>query len=377
MICLCLFCLLTWLSCAVSVCAETSDADWWIKTVYNESNGLDTGEANAVLQTSDGYIWIGSYGGLLRYDGVDFENFSIGDNSVGSSSIRALYEDESGLAFSAATRSASYTNLSGGDYMFRMVVYNEDGVEGEEPRIAIHKEFHFWETAWFRVLMILLFVLAVIIVFQISYQYRVRSLKKRQKELKLIIEQSLHTFANAVDAKDKDTNGHSVRVAAYSKEIARRMNFSEEDQEWISYMALLHDIGKIGIPDDILKKTGKLSPEEWEIVKSHPRIGGEILSEFTVIPDIADGAKYHHEHFDGNGYCEGLKGEEIPLKARIIAIADSFDAMCSSRRYQSGRPLEYARAELLRCSGTQFDPDIVGYMIAMIDDGFVDQIMED
>ncbi|MCC8046683.1 MAG: HD domain-containing protein [Clostridiales bacterium] len=307
---------------------------------------------------------------------ITFE-FAILSFTPGSKTVKYTlegFEEESRTAAASTARSASYTNLSGGDYVFRMTVYNEDGVEGEEISIVLHKEYHFWETRWFFILMILLIAFMTFIIFQGVYLYRVRSLKKRQKELKLIIEQSLHTFANAIDAKDEDTNGHSVRVAAYSKEIARRMNFSEEDQEWISYMALLHDIGKIGIPDEILKKTGKLSPEEWEIVKSHPRIGGEILSEFTVIPDIADGAKYHHEHFDGKGYCEGLKGEEIPLKARIIAIADSFDAMCSARHYQTGRPLEYAREELLRCSGTQFDPDIVGYMIAMIDDGFVEQI---
>lgn len=235
---------------------------------------------------------------------------------------------------------------------------------------------NFQETARLCFLVVGLTVLVIFAVFQVFHHYRMRNLKKQQEELKLIIEQSLHTFANAVDAKDRDTNGHSVRVAAYSKEIARRMGFSEEDQEWISYMALLHDIGKIGIPDDILKKNGKLSPEEWKIVKSHPRIGGEILSGFTVIPDIADGAKYHHEHYDGSGYCEGLKGDEIPLKARIIAIADSFDAMCSVRRYQNGMPLEYAREELLRCSGTQFDPNIVGYMVDMIDDGFAEQIRQ-
>ncbi|MCD7834594.1 MAG: HD-GYP domain-containing protein, partial [Lachnospiraceae bacterium] len=232
-------------------------------------------------------------------------------------------------------------------------------------------ESHFWETAWFLAFVFLAILAGVLLVIWLVSQIRVRSMKKRQEELKLIIEQSLHTFANAIDAKDSDTNGHSVRVANYSREIARRMNFSVEEQEQISYMALLHDIGKIGIPDSILKKAGKLTPEEWEIVKSHPRIGGEILSEFTVIPDIADGAKYHHEHYDGNGYCEGRKGEEIPLKARIIAIADSFDAMCSARHYQAGNTLEYAREELLRCSGTQFDPDIVVYMVDMIDDGFV------
>lgn len=287
------------------------------------------------------------------------------------------FDKEISTASASSVTSVSYTNLDGGDYVFRFMTCNEDGVEGQEISITIHKELHLWETRGFLAAVLIALIAFVLLVIGLVSQVRVHSLKKRQEELKLIIEQSLHTFANAIDAKDSDTNGHSVRVANYSREIARRMNFSEEDQEEISYMALLHDIGKIGIPDSILKKNGKLTPEEWEVVKSHPRIGGEILSEFTVIPDIADGAKFHHEHYDGKGYCEGRKGEEIPLKARIIAIADSFDAMCSARHYQAGNTLEYAREELLRCSGTQFDPSIVGYMVDMIDDGYVKQIQNE
>lgn len=284
------------------------------------------------------------------------------------------FDKEISTASTSSLTAVSYTNLNGGDYVFRFTACNEDGVEGGEITITLHKELHFWETSGFLAMVLIALIALVLFVIWLVTQIRLRSMKKRQEELKLIIEQSLHTFANAIDAKDSDTNGHSVRVAKYSREIARRMNFSEDEQEQISYMALLHDIGKIGIPDSILKKAGKLTKEEWEVVKNHPRIGGEILSEFTVIPDIADGAKYHHEHYDGKGYCEGLKGEEIPLKARIIAIADSFDAMCSARHYQTGNTLEYAREELLRCSGTQFDPNIVGYMVDMIDDGYVKQV---
>ncbi len=306
--------------------------------------------------------------------------FSVLSFTPGEKTVEYCLEgfDEEVITGSASSETAvSYTNLGGGDYEFHIAVCNEDGVEGDEITLTLHKEIYFWQTTEFLVLLILLIVLVIVMIFLAAYQYRVNSLKKRQAEYKMIIDQSLRTFANAIDAKDKDTNGHSVRVSKYSKEIARRMNFSDEEQEEISYMALLHDIGKIGIPDSILKKAGKLTPEEWETVKTHPRIGGEILGEFTVIPDIADGAKYHHERYDGKGYCEGLKGEEIPLKARIIAIADSFDAMCSTRRYQAGNTLEYAREELLRCSGAQFDPDIVGFMVDMIDDGFVEQVKQE
>ncbi|MCD8338329.1 MAG: HD domain-containing protein [Lachnospiraceae bacterium] len=310
---------------------------------------------------------------------VTFE-LSVLSYTPGDKTVEYMLEgfDENVIAASASSIAAvSYTNLGAGDYVFRFTACNEDGTEGEEICITIHKEPYFWETSWFTAVIALAIIALILFVIWLVSQLRVRSMRKRQEELKLIIEQSLHTFANAIDAKDSDTNGHSIRVANYSREIARRMDFSEAEQEEISYMALLHDIGKIGIPDHILKKAGKLTPEEWEIVKSHPRIGGEILSEFTVIPDIADGAKYHHEHYDGKGYCEGLKGDEIPLKARIIAIADSFDAMCSARHYQSGNTLEYAREELLRCSGTQFDPGIVGYMVEMIDDGYVREVQKE
>lgn len=271
--------------------------------------------------------------------------------------------------------SISYTNLRGGDYVFHMTVFNEDGIKGESCTVSIHKAYRLWELGWFWALMVLLLAAAIAIVFRVVYQVKINRLKKRQTEYRSIIEQSLHTFANAIDAKDKDTNGHSGRVAQYSKEIARRMNLSENEQETIYYMALLHDIGKIGIPDSILKKNGKLTNEEWEIVKSHPRIGGEILKEFTAIPGIADGAKYHHEFYNGKGYCEGLKGEEIPVLARIIAVADAFDAMCSKRYYHDGTTVEHAREEIEKCSGEQFDPEAAKCMLEMIDEGFVNKVI--
>lgn len=267
--------------------------------------------------------------------------------------------------------SISYTNLEGGDYTFHMTVYNEDGIKGDTCTVTLHKSYHFWELRWVRFLLVLALVALIAFVFQLAYRVKINSLKKRQAEYRSIIEQSLHTFANAIDAKDKDTNGHSGRVAVYARELARRMQLPEGEQENVYYMALLHDIGKIGIPDNILKKNGKLTQEEWEVVRSHPVIGGEILKEFTAIPGIADGAKYHHEFYNGKGYCEGLQGEEIPLKARIIAVADAFDAMYSKRYYHDGMTLEHAREEIARCSGEQFDAKIARCMLDMIDEGFI------
>ena len=198
---------------------------------------------------------------------------------------------------------------------------------------------------------------------------KVDVLRKKQKQYHDIVNQSLETFAHAIDAKDQNTNGHSERVAIYSAEIAKRMGMSDEEQEQIYYMGMLHDIGKIGIPDAILKKPGKLTEEEMQIIRNHPTIGGEILKDFTEIQGISDGARYHHERYDGNGYNEGLKGEEIPLAARIICVADSYDTMSSKRVYKELHEENYILSELDQCSGKQFDPEIVPFMIEMIKDG--------
>lgn len=200
-------------------------------------------------------------------------------------------------------------------------------------------------------------------------RYKMKQLEKQKEVYQSIVNQSLETFAHTIDAKDRDTNGHSIRVATYSREIARRMDFSPELQEKIYYTAMLHDIGKIGIPDAILKKPGKLTEDEMRVIRSHPSIGGDILKDFTAIEGISDGARYHHERFDGNGYNEGLKGEQIPLFARIICVADCYDTMSSKRVYKEDKGDEYILKELEECSGKQFDPQIVPYMIDMIKDG--------
>ncbi len=210
----------------------------------------------------------------------------------------------------------------------------------------------------------------VCIVFCSLYiRLRMRCLERKNASYQSIVNQSLETFAHAIDAKDKDTNGHSIRVATYSREIARRMGLSEEDQEKIYYVAMLHDIGKIGIPDSILKKPGKLTDDEVQVIRNHPSIGGEILQDFTAIDGISEGARYHHERYDGKGYNERLKGEEIPLFARIICVADSYDTMSSRRVYKEHHDEQYILKELVECSGKQFDPNIVPYMVEMIKDG--------
>lgn len=269
------------------------------------------------------------------------------------------------------TEGISYTNLPGGDYIFHMQVMNAEREKGEEYCVKIHKELKMAEYPLFWLLAVVGLTLLTALVVYVLTRKNVRKLRKRQKEYHSIIDQSLSTFANTIDAKDEYTNGHSHRVADYAREIARRMKMPEEQQEMLYYTALLHDIGKIGTPDRILKKEGKLTEEEWAHIRSHPEVGGRILKDFTAIPGISDGARYHHERFDGTGYNEGLKGKEIPLYARIICIADAYDAMASRRCYRDPLERDIIVSELEKGSGTQFDPDIVVYAVEMAKEGFV------
>lgn len=189
--------------------------------------------------------------------------------------------------------------------------------------------------------------------------------------------QIVQALAASVDAKDKYTHGHSSRVAAYSREIAGRAGFSEEEQDGIYMMGLLHDVGKIGIQDSIINKAGRLTDDEYASIKTHPAVGSEILGNISDYPELATGARWHHERFDGKGYPDGLKGEDIPEVARIIAVADTYDAMTSNRSYRSAMEQSKVRAEIERCRGSQFDPRFADIMIQMIDEDTEYKMRED
>ncbi|MDF2925288.1 MAG: hamp domain/gaf domain/hd protein [Paenibacillaceae bacterium] len=177
---------------------------------------------------------------------------------------------------------------------------------------------------------------------------------------------TIASLAGAIDAKDPYTNGHSLRVTQYSLEIGRHMGFDEEHLERLEYMAMLHDVGKIGVADAILNKRERLDEEEFEIMKSHVLSGARIMESAKSLRPFVEGVKYHHEKFDGTGYCEGLHGDGIPLEARIIAVADTFDAMTTTRPYRKGLDFSVAIQEINRCAGTQFDPEIVAHFNAVI-----------
>ena len=191
-------------------------------------------------------------------------------------------------------------------------------------------------------------------------------LDENTRELQRITFQTINTIANTIDAKDEYTKGHSYRVAQYSQMLARELGMSEDEAKNVNAVALLHDIGKIGVPDSILNKPGRLTDEEYSIMKLHPVIGAEILKDINILEGLDIGARYHHERFDGRGYPDGLKGDEIPYIAKIIGIADAYDAMSSNRVYRKRFPDEKILEEIEKCKGTQFDLDIADAFIRLL-----------
>ena len=180
--------------------------------------------------------------------------------------------------------------------------------------------------------------------------------------------QTVMALSDAVDAKDRYTSGHSKRVAEYSRKIAERMGKSKEEQEEIYRAGLLHDVGKIRIPEEIINKPGRLTDDEFNTIKIHPVTGYHILRGISEESSIAVAAKYHHERYDGKGYPNGLEGTKIPEVARILGVADSYDAMASNRSYRNALPQDVVRNEIEKGRGTQFDPKIADIMLQMIDE---------
>lgn len=194
---------------------------------------------------------------------------------------------------------------------------------------------------------------------------------EQQKRDEKTIEQTMQTFVNFIEAKDPNTMGHSLRVAQYSRMIADKLGFSDEKLNQIYCIALMHDCGKIYIPDEILSKPGKLTEEEYEIMKKHTVYGKEILRDFTAIENIGTGALSHHERYDGKGYPNGIAGEDIPVIARIICVSDAFDAMNSRRCYRNSLSQEVIISELKNNKGKQFDPNIVDCLLSLIESGAI------
>ncbi len=175
----------------------------------------------------------------------------------------------------------------------------------------------------------------------------------------------LSLLIKALDAREKETGSHSGRVRAYTQELASAMGVKGDELENMTLGAMLHDIGKIGIPDSILLKAGHLDQDEWQIIQKHPQIGYDIISEINFLKDCAEIVIAHHERYDGFGYPKGLKGEEIPLGARIFSVVDTLDAMTSDRPYRKALSFKNASEEIKRCRGTQFDPEVVDVFLSI------------
>lgn len=264
----------------------------------------------------------------------------------------------------------TYTNLAGGNYKFKLNVVNT--VTGQVENsfyINIDKEYKFSENPWFIFLEVVVGILIVVIIMWAIARRKFLKEEKKIKETQEFVDQTISAFAKLIDAKDRYTQGHSRRVAAYTEKLARKLNYSEDKIRKFKNIALLHDIGKVAIPDKILNKPEGLNDEEYEIMKSHAKRGQEILEEIKIEPDLALGAGFHHERFDGRGYPEGLHGDEIPDVAQFIAIADTFDAMYSTRPYRKQLPLSVVLDELERIAGTQLNETYVNAFLELAREG--------
>lgn len=206
--------------------------------------------------------------------------------------------------------------------------------------------------------------------YQNDYANRLKdALDEEREKVNGISKQTILAINRAVEAKDKYTGNHSKRVAEISRKIAEKLDWSESELKRIYDIALLHDIGKIGINCDILTKKGNLTEEEHTSIKKHTVIGDEILQEVDFIPGISDIVRHHHEFWDGSGYPDGISGKDIPIEARIIAVADSFDSMLHGRSYRKKMPVSQIKEDLLAKSGTRYDPDIIPIVIELCDSG--------
>ena len=298
-------------------------------------------------------------------------NYTVQDPNVGY--YLEGYDSQWTILPQSSLGNVIYVNLPAGSYVFHLAIFDSAGKRIlEDRKFELVKEGEIYEQPGFIVYMLLILSL-----FLIWFTWLVVQRQLFQQQIKLnMANETVMAIANAVDAKDVRTHQHSTRVADYAELIAREMNCFKWWQKGkalsnLHKAAQLHDIGKIGIPDSVLNKVGRLTDEEYAKMKSHVITGAEILKDFTLVENVEDGTRYHHERYDGKGYPEGLKGEEIPLFARIIAVADTFDAMTSNRVYRSSMDTDYVMNEMKRGRGTQFDPDALDAFLRLIDKGVI------
>ena len=269
-----------------------------------------------------------------------------------------------------------YTNLPSGSFTFHLAVFdnNRENILAERT-YSITKEKELYDSPWFILYVLTVPMFTVGWVVWLTVKRREVRMQKELAEANRMVEmgkQTVVAIARAVDAKDPRTGGHSRRVALYSKQMAKAYGLPDKDCQDIEWAANLHDIGKIAIPDAILNKDSRLTDDEYAVMKSHTTEGAKILSDFTLLDHVIEGAEFHHERYDGRGYPKGLKGEEIPLYARIIGVADAFDAMTANRVYRKQMDFGYVLGELEKGRGTQFDSQFVDILLKLIREGVID-----
>lgn len=268
----------------------------------------------------------------------------------------------------------SYTNLDGGKYKFHMSLLDDKtGEEKDSVELVISKEHSIYDNALFWLALIILAVAATGIAMYRMFSSRQQALLKKQEEDKKFIDQIMHTFAKSIDLRDQQNQGHSFRVAYYTRLIAEELKekrgYTQDQIDEFYHIALMHDIGKLSIPDRILNKPERLDDEEYQIMKTHAESGAHMLKNVTIVQNLSVGAGCHHERMDGKGYPKGLKGEEIPEVARLIAVADTFDAMYSTRPYRKQLDISVVLDEIKRIRGTQLDADVVDALLELADKG--------
>ena len=267
----------------------------------------------------------------------------------------------------------TYTNLAGGTYKLHVGIYDpRTGKLAQEKVYTLVKEKQLSEYPAFYLFPILLIIGIVLTCYRVYTRRRMQNMLAKQQETEKFLDQVIRSFAKAIDLKDHYTRGHSARVAKYSHQLALAMGWSRERAANLYRVALLHDVGKVVIPDNVLNKQGPLNDAEYAKMKEHTDIGASILQEISQFPMIAIGARSHHERYDGKGYGHHLKGEEIPLEARIIAVADTFDAMNSTRVYRPHMSEEKILSELHKARGTQLDAHIVDVLLELIAKGEIE-----
>ena len=299
--------------------------------------------------------------------GPEILNYTVQDPNVGY--YLEGFDADWTVVPQSSLNSIAYVNLPAGEYTFHLGVFDsarETLLEERSYRLV--KEGEIYDDPIFTVY---LFSVCVAITIWFTWLIVERKVQQQQKKLNMANE-TIMAIANAVDAKDERTSQHSMRVAEYSVLIAQELGWRHKDCENLRKAAQMHDIGKIGIPDNVLNKPARLTDEEYKVMKSHVTRGAEILKDFTLINHVVDGSRFHHERYDGRGYPDGLKGEEIPIYGRVIGVADAFDAMTSNRVYRNQMDTDYVLTELQKGRGTQFDPDVLDAFLRLIDKGVVD-----